>query len=213
MTGQNLDFSEKIKNLFSSKGAPKGSFIDNIILALHSKLNDHNEKNPGSKVSLAQIKEVYKRGVNDAIKLEKPMGLWAMARLNLFLKYAKGSSVPYEYEKLDRDLLNPSSFHIDNEVGEDIIFSYEQISESRFEIESFGLDSEEDYSFVDLDEYSEANFPEVLEVEVEEEKELPKYKKKEDEDPEKIEKEEKKKADEENKELPELKDSDNKYYK
>ena len=211
MTGQNLDFSKKIKNLFSSKGAPKGSFIDNIILALHSKLSDHNSKNPGSKVNLSQVKEVYKRGVNDAIKLEKPIGLWAMARLNLFLKYAKGSSVPYEYEKLDRDLINPSSFHIDDEVREDVVFSYEQIAESRFEIESFGLDSEEDYSFVDLDEYSEANFPEVLEVEQEEE--LPKYKKKEDEDPEKIEKEEKKKADEENKELPELKDSDNKYYK
>ena len=103
------------------------------------------------------------------------------------------------------------TFHIDDEVREDVVFSYEQIAESRFEIESFGLDSEEDYSFVDLDEYSEANFPEVLEVEQEEE--LPKYKKKEDEDPEKIEKEEKKKADEENKELPELKDSDNKYYK
>ena len=209
MTGQNLDFSKKIKNLFAQQESPKGSFVENIISALQLKLEDYNSRNPQNKVNLHQVKEVYKRGVNDAIRLEKPIGLWAMARLNLFFKYARGSSVPYIYEKLDRDLIDSDSFYIDDGVREDIEFSYEQISESKFEIENLYLDFDEDYSFVNLEEYSEANFPKVV---TEKKEDLPKYKVKEEEDPEKIEKDEAKKKKKEDKKLPKLKESGNKHY-
>jgi len=206
MTGHNLDFSDKIKDFFSRDNPEEMTFVDKVMGALRLKLDDYNARNPSHKLSMGQVKEVYKRGVNDGIRLEKPVGLWAMSRLNLFFKYAKGSNVSYSYEKLDRDIIDTGAFYIDDGIREDILFSYEQIAEAKFDLENFSLDFNEDYSFVDLEEYTEAEFPKVLETKDED---LPKYKAKKEEDPEKVEKEEAKKKKKEDEKLPELKDSGN----
>lgn len=162
MTGKDIDFSSKVQNVFAQNKSIAAKFVDRVISFLDTKVQDHNNKYPTSKISINQVKEVYKRGVGDAIRLEKPVGLWAIARVNMFCKFVKGSSVPTSYKKLDRDIINDQTFFIDDGIRDDIIFTYEQISESKFESESFNLNTEEDYSFVDLEEYSEANFPKVL---------------------------------------------------
>jgi len=210
MTGQNLDFSNKIKDLFSKRGSDNSPFVEKVILALQSKMRDYNSKNLDKQLALSQVKEVYKRGINDAIRLDKPIGLWAMARLNLFFRLAKGGQVPYSYEKADRDILDNGSFHIDDGTREDVTFSYEQIAESKFDLENFGLDFDEDYSFIDLEEYTEANFPKVIK---EDKEDIPKYK-------EKVEEKEKKKAvkkinedqKKKDKDSKKLKESDNEHY-
>ena len=163
MTEKSIDFSSKIKNVFQPQENISAQFVDRVISFLSTKVKDHNEKYPNYKISLSQVKEVYKRGVSDAIRLEKPLGLWAIARINMFCKFATGSTAPTSYKKLDRDIIDDQSFFIDDGVRDDVIFTYEQISESKFELESFNLNIDEDYGFVDLEEYAEANFPKVLE--------------------------------------------------
>lgn len=163
MTENNIDFSSDIKDFFQSlKKESNASFAEKIIDFLSFKTLDYNNKNPNFKISLSQIKEVYKRGVSDAIRLEKPIGLWAAARVNLFLKMARGSVIPSSYKKLDRDIINDYSFFIDDGIRDDVIFNYEQISEARFELENFNLHKDQDYSFVELEEYTDASFPKVL---------------------------------------------------
>ena len=162
MTEKSIDFSSKIKNVFQRQENISAQFVDRVISFLSTKIKDHNQKYPNYKISPSQVKEVYKRGVSDAIRLEKPVGLWAIARINMFCKLATGSTVPSAYKKLDRDIINDQSFFIDDGVRDDVIFTYEQISESKFELESFDLNIGEDYSFVNLEEYTEANFPKVL---------------------------------------------------
>ncbi|MDB4348281.1 hypothetical protein OAA62_00035 [bacterium] len=159
MSKKNIDFSSKIKNNFNIDFSISKSFVDNFINYLNHKVDFFNANCSPNKVSLSQLKEVYKRGISDAIKLDKPSGLWAAARVNMFLKMTSGSKVLDSYKKLDRDIANDCSFFIDDGVRDDIIFSYENITEAKFELESFNLNDCEDYSFVDLEEYYEPNFP------------------------------------------------------
>ena len=212
MSGHSIDFSDKIKNLFTKDVEEKISFAKKVISALNSKVADHNNRNPEHKVTLSQAKEAYRRGANDAIRLDQPIGIWSMARLNLFFKLAKGSSVPYSYEKLDRDILNAGGFYIDDGLREDISLSYEQISESKLDLETFNLYSvneNQDFSFLDFEEYFEANFPKELKEEKSEE--TPKLATKSDEDPDEAEEEEKKKKESEDKKIPKIQDLDKKY--
>lgn len=161
MSKKNIDFSSKIKENFNTKASEDTSFIEKFIDFLNYKVKNFNSNNPKNQVSLAQLKEVYKRGVSDAISLDKPIGLWASARVNMFLKMVGGSKISDSYKKLDRDIAQDLSFFIDDGVRDDVIFSYEQVAEARFELESFNLNDMEDFSFVDLDEYNETNFPNI----------------------------------------------------
>jgi hypothetical protein len=211
MSGYNIDFSSKVKNLFAKDIEEKLSFAEKVVSAVKSKVEDHNSKNPNNKIKLSQAKEAYRRGANDAVRLSQPIGIWSMARLNLFLRLAKGASVPYSYQKLDRDILNTGGFYIDDGVREDISFSYEQVAESKFDLESFNIDSindNQDFSFLDFEEYFEANFPKELK---EEKDPPPKLITKSEEDPDEAEEEEKKKKEEEDKKIPKIEDLDKKY--
>src|SRR5210317_1278353 len=124
MASTHIDFSSKIKDLnLEAQDQSSSTFVEKVISFLSAKVSDHNSKNLNSKVSLSQIKEVYKRGVSDAIRLEKPIGLWAAARVNLFLKMARGSVIPSSYKKLDRDIINDYSFFIDDGIRDDVIFN------------------------------------------------------------------------------------------
>ena len=154
-----LDFSDKIKNSLDFSTDSFSSFAEKVINFLSVKASEHNKQFPQNKVFLNQLKEVYKRGVFDSIRLEKPTGLWAIARVNTFLKMARGSSTSNCYRKLDRDIINDNSFFIDDGVREDLVFSYEQISEAKLDIDFFDLSGNQSYDFVKLDEFNEDNFP------------------------------------------------------
>lgn len=155
-----LDFSSEIKDKLQFNKKDCNSFIDGLISFLSIKASEHNARFD-SKIDLKQLKEVYKRGVYDAMRLEKPINLWAIARVNMFLKMSRGSSVPNTYKKLDRDIINDPSFFIDDGVRDDVIFTYEQISEARFESESFNLRKNDSFDFVNSEEYSNPSFPNI----------------------------------------------------
>jgi len=155
-----LDFSSEIKDKLQFNKKDCNSFIDSLISFLSLKASEHNCRFD-SKIDLKQLKEVYKRGVYDAMRLEKPINLWAIARVNMFLKMCRGSSVSNAYKKLDRDIINDPSFFIDDGVRDDVIFTYEQISEARFESESFNLIKNDSFDFVNSEEYSDPSFPNI----------------------------------------------------
>ena len=154
---KNIDVSKKIKENFSPKERSSLDFTNKVISFLEKKTLTHNRSNLNNQVSTAQVKEAFKRGVYDAMKLEKPITLWAIARVNMLLRMSKGASIPYSYKKVDRDILNDQTFFIDDGVRDDIIFTYEQISEARFEAESFNLNSNENFDFVNTDEFFSEN--------------------------------------------------------
>lgn len=156
---KDIDFSQKIKDTFSSGNRDNFSFEGRVIDFLSAKVSDFNKNNINNKVNLNQLKEVYKRGVFEGIRLEKPIGLWAIARVNMFLRMSKGGSVPYSYKKIDKDISPSSSFFIDDGVKDDILFSYEQISEARLESDLFNLVEGQNFDFVNLEEFFEPNFP------------------------------------------------------
>tara|TARA_Y100001938_G_C8081156_1_gene429198 strand:- start:1168 stop:1770 length:603 start_codon:yes stop_codon:yes gene_type:complete len=172
-----IDISDKIRSAFSEESSEK-TFPEKVILMLSSKAADFNLRNPKNKVLVSHLKEAYKRGVHDSIRLDKPSGTWALARVNMFLKSCNSIDVPTSYKKLDGDILNFSGFFIDDGIKEDLIFSYEEISEAKFDKDHFDLHNG-DYSFVDLEEYSEANFPKEISSE-EPKEEIKKFKDKED---------------------------------
>ena len=155
-----LDFSSEIKDKLQFNKKDCNNFIDSLISFLSIKASEHNARFD-SKIDLKQLKEVYKRGVYDAMRLEKPINLWAIARVNMFLKMSRGSSVSNTYKKLDRDIINDPSFFIDDGVRDDVIFTYEQISEARFESESFNLRKNDSFDFVNSEEYSNPSFPNI----------------------------------------------------
>lgn len=172
-----IDVSDQIKNAFKKENSSY-SFSEKIINMLSIKASEFNSKNPNNKVSVCQLKEAYKRGIHDAIRLEKPFGTWALARVNMFLKSSGSIDIPTSYKKIDGDILNFNGFFIDDGIKDDLIFSYEEISEAKFDKDHFDLYNG-DYSFVDLEEYSKANFPKEMSSE-EPEEEIKKFKSEED---------------------------------
>jgi hypothetical protein len=93
-----IDFSEQIspKEEEASPAEEQKAIIEfskNILEALESKAEQHNEENPGKKVTFAQLKKVYVRGAgdcHDAEDSEYVCGEWAMARVNMFLSMKLG---------------------------------------------------------------------------------------------------------------------------
>ena len=64
------------------------SFSKKVIEALKNKVKEHNAKS-SRKVSLSQLKKVYRRGAGAFSSSHRPgktRGQWAMARVNMFLR-------------------------------------------------------------------------------------------------------------------------------
>lgn len=150
-----IDVSKKIENELShlSQEVNSSNSSEKVIDYLSKKVFSHNGNHPSCKISLTQLKEIFKRGIHDATRLEKPKALWALARINMFCKLAKGAFVSNEYIKLDRDVTNDQSFFIHDGIEDDLYFTYEQILEAKLESETSGLCSVEDFSFVNFDEF------------------------------------------------------------
>lgn len=85
------------KNKKGSAGTDGGKieFSEKIINSLQEKVTSHNEKYD-KKVSLSQLKKVYRRGLGAFSSSHRPgqtRGSWAMARVNMFLKMIRGGKV------------------------------------------------------------------------------------------------------------------------
>ena len=190
-----IDFSEKIKELFDAsesakrsgpksaaqtpslpderkKGSsknPKGSagedggkieFAEKIINSLQEKVNSHNE-NHKNKVSLSQLKKIYRRGLGAFSFSHRPgqsRSSWAMARVNMFLKMLRGEKVKDSYRSADQDVASGSEVYYE-EKPEDCFWKFDSIDFdlARIDLIKSGVDlfDEANIDLSDID-YSEA---------------------------------------------------------
>lgn len=163
--------SEKKKG--SSKNKPgsagekggKITFSEKVINALKQKVSEHNKKHPSKKVTLGQLKKVYRRGAGAFSSSHRPgmsRGGWAMARVNMFLKMKRGGKVKDSYRKADQDISKSSS---DIEVE----YSDEEMIEANLDLKAFDLVEEDENALEDI-------FPEEIEAELtKEQKTLPPF--------------------------------------
>ena len=71
------------------------AFSSKVVFLLKGKLKGHNKKCPSNKVTLSQLKTVYRGGANafsPSGSLDKTRGEWALARVNMFLEIKSNKS-------------------------------------------------------------------------------------------------------------------------
>ena len=83
-------------------------FSEKVTNALKQKVKDHNAKH-SKKVTLGQLKKVYRRGLGAFSASHRPgksRAQWAMARVNTFLRMQSGGKVKDAYRRADQDIAN-----------------------------------------------------------------------------------------------------------
>jgi len=121
-------------------------FSAKVVEALKNKVKEHNAKY-SRKVSLGQLKKVYRRGAGAFSTSHRPgktRGQWAMARVNTFLRMMAGKPVKDSYRKADSDISR--AFEIDF-IG-DLISTDEDFSAADEDILMYNLN----YDFLDEQE-------------------------------------------------------------
>tara|TARA_B100000287_G_scaffold244769_2_gene230167 strand:- start:2255 stop:3397 length:1143 start_codon:yes stop_codon:yes gene_type:complete len=94
----------------AKKGGGKITFSEKTTNTLKEKVKSHNAKY-SKKVSLTQLKRVYRRGAGAFSSSHRPNMSrhgWAMARVNMFLKMMRGGKVKDSYRKADQDIAKAS---------------------------------------------------------------------------------------------------------
>jgi hypothetical protein len=111
------------------------------------------------KVTLSQLKKVYRRGAGAFSSSHRPgksRGQWAMARVNTFLRMARGGKVKDSYRKADGDIMRASDEFIPSE--EDFIQADKDLIEAGldlnvdFQVEELYIEEEETSSILHLEE-------------------------------------------------------------
>ena len=84
------------------------TFSQKVINTLKEKVKNHNAKH-SKKVTLGQLKKVYRRGLGAFSASHRPgqsRASWAMARVNTFLRMQSGGKVKDAYRRADQDIAN-----------------------------------------------------------------------------------------------------------
>ena len=82
------------------------TFSEKVTNALKEKVKNHNAKH-SKKVTLGQLKKVYRRGLGAFSASHRPgksRAQWAMARVNTFLRMQSGGKVKDAYRRADQDI-------------------------------------------------------------------------------------------------------------
>ena len=120
------------------------------------------QKHPTKKVSLSQLKKVYRRGAGAFSQSHRPgqtRGSWAMARVNMFLKMKRGGKVKDSYREADKDVtattyelefMSYSDVSVSSEfdLTENIFPDDEDFAQAKQDIDEYELD----YDFQDVEE-------------------------------------------------------------
>lgn len=146
--------SEKRKGSSKNKPGSAGekssdaiSFSNKVIEALKNKVKEHNAKH-SRKVSLSQLKKVYRRGAGAFSSSHRPgktRGQWAMARVNMFLRMMSGKSVKDAYRKADSDIARATALIDISDSWEIEDIDFNQADE---DIKQFNLN----YDFQDIED-------------------------------------------------------------
>ena len=155
--------SEKKKGSEKNKPGSAGekssdaiSFSKKVIEALKNKVREHNSKH-SRKVSLSQLKKVYRRGAGAFSSSHRPgktRGQWAMARVNMFLRMMSGGKVKDAYRKADQDVAKASADFLD--VSDSWEPEEQDIAQAMIDVESIGDFDFENVDELYLEEYSGA---------------------------------------------------------
>ena len=116
--------SDKNKSGSAGEKGSKITFSEQVVKALQNKVSEHNKKHPSKKVTLSQLKKVYRRGAGAFSSSHRPgmsRGGWAMARVNTFLKMKRGGKVKKSYRAADQDISKSSYEDISDPTMEDCI--------------------------------------------------------------------------------------------
>jgi hypothetical protein len=84
------------------------TFSQKVTNALKEKVKNHNAKH-SKKVTLGQLKKVYRRGSGAFSSSHRPgqsRAAWSMARVNTFLRMQSGGKVKDSYRRADQDIAN-----------------------------------------------------------------------------------------------------------
>ena len=137
------------KNPAGSAGTKSGKAIEfsaKVVEGLKNKVKEHNSKH-SKKVSLSQLKKVYRRGAGAFSSSHRPgmsRGGWAMARVNTFLRMMSGKPVKDAYRKADSDIATASTLDMTNNWHP----SDEDILQAEADVKTYDLQ----YDFDDEDE-------------------------------------------------------------
>jgi hypothetical protein len=111
--GTSPDAKERAKEILKKKdekqlvSKAEITFSEKVTNALKEKVN-HNAKH-SKKVTLGQLKKVYRRGLGAFSSSHRPgisRAAWGMARVRQFLKMAAGGKVKDAYRRADQDILS-----------------------------------------------------------------------------------------------------------
>lgn len=114
------------------------TFSDKVTKALKNKVAEHNKKY-SKKVSLTQLKKVYRRGAGAFSSSHRPgksRDQWAMARVNMFLKMMRGGKVKEAYRKADQDVAKSSyDFYRNIDKIGDPMIDFDQLAPAFSEVD------------------------------------------------------------------------------
>ena len=152
--------SEKNPKDSAGKDGGKISFSKKVIESLQNKIKEHNEKS-GKKVTLSQLKKVYRRGLGAFSVSHRPgqsRNSWAMARVNMFLKMMRGGKVKDSYRSADQDVAKGEELYYEQKQ-EDCFRDFDaldfDLARVDFAEANIDLNSEANIDLYDID-YSEA---------------------------------------------------------
>ena len=115
-------------------------FSEKVTKALKNKVAEHNKKY-SKKVSLTQLKKIYRRGAGAFSSSHRPgksRDQWAMARVNMFLKMVRGGKVKDAYRKADQDVAKSSiDFYKDIDKIGDPMVNFEQLASLFTEVDLY----------------------------------------------------------------------------
>jgi hypothetical protein len=114
--GTKPDAKEIAEKNLKKESKAEITFSDKVTEALKNKVKQHNEKH-SKKVSLSQLKKVYRRGLGAFSSTHRPgksRAQWAMARVNTFLKMMRGEKVKDSYRAADQDVAKASDQELNN---------------------------------------------------------------------------------------------------
>lgn len=112
--GTSPDAKEKAKEVLKKKdekqlvSKAEITFSQKVTNALKEKVKNHNAKH-SKKVTLGQLKKVYRRGLGAFSSSHRPgqsRAAWSMARVNTFLRMQSGGKVKDSYRRADQDIAN-----------------------------------------------------------------------------------------------------------
>ena len=112
--GTTPDAKERAKEVLKKKdekqlvSKAEITFSQKVTNALKEKVKNHNAKH-SKKVTLGQLKKVYRRGSGAFSSSHRPgqsRAAWSMARVNTFLRMQSGGKVKDSYRRADQDVAN-----------------------------------------------------------------------------------------------------------